>query len=64
MTTILQALLNMIREINEDYDSRQLQAFPPQTPTKHTDSASNSRAADALSDFARLQVCTPPNNAA
>jgi hypothetical protein len=64
MTTILQALLNMIREINEDYDSRQLPALPPQTPSKHTDSASKHRAADALSDFARLQVCTTPNNAA
>ena len=59
---IPQALLNTIREITALYDARLLPPLPPLTP-KPVDSASvggeGKRAADALSDFARLQVDAP-----
>jgi hypothetical protein len=49
----------MIREINSDYESRQL-APPPLTP-KPADNSSLAAGggADALSDFARLQAPAP-----
>jgi hypothetical protein len=54
----LQALLNIIREINADYDSRQLSPSPAANSTPSQESADGFEAvvADALSDFARLQV--------
>jgi hypothetical protein len=59
-TQLSQALLNMIREINLDYDSRQLPPLPSATPKTSTSNAGSGWAADALSDFARLQATNAP----
>ena len=59
-TLFSQALLNMIREINSDYDSRQLPPLPSATPKTSASNAGSGWAADALSDFARLQATNAP----
>jgi hypothetical protein len=48
----------MIREINSDYDARQLSPSPTptSTPARENSNACDAVVADALSDFARLQV--------